>query len=621
MPSTRIVALLFLCLIGFNSSFGQQNYYVDIAGVNAPGNGSVGSPYLTLTYALADLSISHTHVAGDTITVNAGTYSDANIALVYNDINIFGAGMGLTVFNGGGFFMSITGSNVYVKGVSIQNYQNAGAIDISSNSTLDSTYVTFEDCAFFDNRTFIGFDADPEGGALYIERGSGIGVFPASVDILNCQFVSNVAEDGEGGGAIYIEGESQLDIIGSRFLCNNDRLGLTTYEGGAIYFSNSSGWITDSYFSGNKVFDQQGGAIIGDDATGQKSIVIKKSVFTKNRAREGGAVFVYNNYDLYIENSLIFDNDMVTGFGNGGVINSDGSNNNVVILNSTIADNNNTGGTGDPRGVVNSNCNTFTIDNSIIWGNDDEDIFDFGVGAVVVSNSVVDLTGGTAYTNGGGNSNANPSFIGAPNYTLQVASIAIGLANGVLEPIDDITGFTRASATSGAYESGATTLTFQDMCSVVLPCIVEAGDAVTICAGDSAVIGGSPSAFGGNGNPFTYSWLPATNIDDPTLPNPTVFPTVTTTNASPGDTTTYYLTVTENGCSSTTADSTTVNVIPRPIADAGNASYDVCLGDSVQIGTSPVSGATYSWTPTTGLSNPNIANPNARLTVGHQLQD
>ncbi len=44
-----------------------------------------------------------------------------------------------------------------------------------------------------------------------------------------------------------------------------------------------------------------------------------------------------------------------------------------------------------------------------------------------------------------------------------------------------------------------------------------------------------------------------------------------------------------------------------------NAGLDtiICLGDSVQIGTPSVSGASYQWTPTTGLNNPNIATPKA----------
>ncbi|OFX28240.1 MAG: hypothetical protein A2X08_14395 [Bacteroidetes bacterium GWA2_32_17] len=49
------------------------------------------------------------------------------------------------------------------------------------------------------------------------------------------------------------------------------------------------------------------------------------------------------------------------------------------------------------------------------------------------------------------------------------------------------------------------------------------------------------------------------------------------------------------------------------LANAGpDKSY--CNGDSVQIGEPATAGITYSWTPTTGLSNPNISNPYVNLT-------
>ena len=48
-------------------------------------------------------------------------------------------------------------------------------------------------------------------------------------------------------------------------------------------------------------------------------------------------------------------------------------------------------------------------------------------------------------------------------------------------------------------------------------------------------------------------------------------------------------------------------------AKAGSNSSFV-LGDSVQLGNNPTENASYSWSPTTGLSNPNIANPKASPT-------
>ena len=81
--------------------------------------------------------------------------------------------------------------------------------------------------------------------------------------------------------------------------------------------------------------------------------------------------------------------------------------------------------------------------------------------------------------------------------------------------------------------------------------------------------------------------------------------------AGPNDTTVYYLTVSQGVCTNPNVDSTTVNLQALPTGDAGNASYDICAGDSVQIGVAPVVGIVYSWSPVLGLSNPNISNPMA----------
>ena len=76
---------------------------------------------------------------------------------------------------------------------------------------------------------------------------------------------------------------------------------------------------------------------------------------------------------------------------------------------------------------------------------------------------------------------------------------------------------------------------------------------------------------------------------------------------SPNQTTNYSLTVTNSaGCSA--SDTITVNVVN---IDAGS-DVTICQGDSTQLNAS--GGLIYTWTPTTGLSNPNIANPIAKPT-------
>lgn len=55
-------------------------------------------------------------------------------------------------------------------------------------------------------------------------------------------------------------------------------------------------------------------------------------------------------------------------------------------------------------------------------------------------------------------------------------------------------------------------------------------------------------------------------------------------------------------------DTAIITVLDNPVSNAG-ADIAVCSGTPDTIGTSPVTGNTYSWTPTTGLSNSTVANP------------
>jgi len=76
-----------------------------------------------------------------------------------------------------------------------------------------------------------------------------------------------------------------------------------------------------------------------------------------------------------------------------------------------------------------------------------------------------------------------------------------------------------------------------------------------------------------------------------------------------------YTAVNNHGCTNDT--SVTVTVTPNPVTDAG-VDATVCANVPFQLGASvsPNPGAVvYSWSPATGLSNPNIANPTATITT------
>ncbi len=139
--------------------------------------------------------------------------------------------------------------------------------------------------------------------------------------------------------------------------------------------------------------------------------------------------------------------------------------------------------------------------------------------------------------------------------------------------------------------------------------ILDAGDDDTLCKGQGTFLEPSVAGIGS----FIYQWTPSTGLSNPNIANPFVIPTQTTT---------YYLQVTSNltGCVSD-IDSVTLVVLELEPQSAGE-DVSICIGESVQIGSTPIPGRQYFWTPTTGLNNANIANPIASpaFTTTYSLQ-
>jgi gliding motility-associated-like protein len=121
------------------------------------------------------------------------------------------------------------------------------------------------------------------------------------------------------------------------------------------------------------------------------------------------------------------------------------------------------------------------------------------------------------------------------------------------------------------------------------PVVTVTPNPLVICAGDQDTLTASGAA--------SYTWSPTTGLNTGT--GAVVI-------ANPGFTSVYTVTGTSNGCTGSTSVTVTVNA--AIIADAGNP-VSVCAGNSTQLNAS--GGTIYSWTPVTGLNNPNIANPTA----------
>ena len=130
------------------------------------------------------------------------------------------------------------------------------------------------------------------------------------------------------------------------------------------------------------------------------------------------------------------------------------------------------------------------------------------------------------------------------------------------------------------------------------PTPLQPGSNVSICQGSSTTLGSSPTGPGGSA---VYTWSPSTGLNNSNSANPVASPTVTTT---------YTVFVNSQGCPYLPA-SVTVTVVPTPATPIAGGNNPVCLGSTLSLTSTTVTGATYSWTGPNGftstLQNPTIS--------------
>ena len=156
--------------------------------------------------------------------------------------------------------------------------------------------------------------------------------------------------------------------------------------------------------------------------------------------------------------------------------------------------------------------------------------------------------------------------------------------NPTATPLDTTTYTVTITTAEGCEVTDSVTVNVLD--GVPLPVL---GD-TAICLGTSIVLT-APAAD-------TYAWQAANGLSSPTVQSPTVSPTAPT----------LYIVTASNLCGSVT-DSAFVDVLS--VTALAWPDTVICAGDPVQL--NATGGATYSWSPTTGLDNAQIATPVATV--------
>ncbi|WP_083702058.1 T9SS type A sorting domain-containing protein [Mangrovimonas sp. DI 80] len=221
--------------------------------------------------------------------------------------------------------------------------------------------------------------------------------------------------------------------------------------------------------------------------------------------------------------------------------------------------------------------------------------------AVVTANAGADFTK-TCVSNPDGaqigeDTTTGFSYSWSPATGLSVANISNPTANPTTTTTYTVT---KTNTATGCFDTDTVEVTVNNA-----DVVAEAGNSFTktCTSNDNGAQIGEAGEAG-----FTYSWLPITGLSASDISNPT---------ANPTSTTIYTVTKTNSttGCFDT--DTVTVTVDNAIVTANAGSDFTITCEDNVGgsgIGEASVTGFTYSWSPTTGLSASNISNPTANPT-------
>jgi len=547
--AARVFALLVSLYAACTAAALGSVVYVNAAATGSNSGASWANAYTSLQSGLAGAG------AGDEIWVAAASYkptatSDRTVSFAMKD--------GVAVYGGFNGTETQRSQRNPVANVTVLS----GDIAMAGVSSDNSFHVVTADASVTNTGKLDGFTVS--GG----------------------QADGNPASDQDRGGGLWVNGGSPL-ITGVLFIAN-----YASFRGGGARCESGASRFLSCTFTSNTVAFGAGGAGL---STGGGSVSVESCTFRFNSisgsSTGGGGLQTAGSTTLL--NCVVAQN----------------SPNGLQILgdNNTIEDSTFTANNGYAAAFLSSNGNTLV--NSVFWGDlVPELFFDFASSASI---SYCDVQGGSPFP-GAGDIASDPLFLSAPaDLRLGPGSPAVDAGNNTLVPGGttlDIDALPRFFDDPDVPDTGVGNVPpgIVDMgAHERVPISVTDPADQTLCTGVDAVFSVTASGQA----PLAYQWRKnGSNLSNGGRISGADTPSLTVSAVVAGDAGSYDVVVTDSFSQSITSAAAVLTVNATPVASASGTTA-ICLGNSTPLTGS--GGATCSWTPSTGLSDPSSCAPDA----------
>lgn len=335
----NIVLLTFISFCTYGAY--ATNYYVDdnssaddvycllFNGNNTNDGLDKDRPKLTLANLLT--SYAGSFIFGDTIFIDAGTYSDVNLSSPINGVVIQGAGMGVTNFLNGCpdcYFMYINDNNTTLSNLTLQNYNDQTGGNGQSLGVIGSTtgvniwYVqVFESTTTSTGSDFpiivgSGVEVHFKGGGSMCnswDAGGGIKVMGATTTVLIESYILKGNYHlwaSPACAGLWVE-NGNVTVIKSLF--EDNEVDASANAGAALYVENGNVKVVDCLFDNNKTYTSStlyGGTIFigGGVFRIARSIISNHTKTGGSGVSRGAGIAIYGSAIVTIDTCLFESN-------------------------------------------------------------------------------------------------------------------------------------------------------------------------------------------------------------------------------------------------------------------------------------------------------------------------